>query len=107
MRADNLRHAIWITLDQLDRDPDQATPRTGLDDLQILPLRLGRFDSRWSAHATVLGYLSPGLEERLAIITFPIRRHRRRHIRMAPIFALGHQIAGDLLLGLADRTPYP
>jgi hypothetical protein len=25
---------------------------------------------------------------------------------MAPIFELGHQIAGDLLLGLADRAPY-
>src|SRR5262245_11255939 len=107
MRADNLRNAIWITVDHLDRDPDQATPRTGLDDLQILPLRLGTFDGRWSAHATIFRYLSPSLDQRLAIIAFPICRHRRRHIRMAPIFELGHQIAGDLLLGLADRAPYP
>jgi hypothetical protein len=26
---------------------------------------------------------------------------------MAAIFELGHQIAGDLLLGLTDRRPHP
>ncbi len=105
MRTDHGRHASGITLDHFDRDPAQATPRTGLDHRKLRPLLLGAFDGRWSAHAAVFRYLPPGLDQRLAIITFSISRHRRRRIRMPPIVALGQQIARDLRLGLADRAP--
>ncbi len=105
MRTDQRLHGLRLTVDHLDRDPDQATARPGLDDLKILPLRLGAFDGRWSADATLFGHLPPGLEERLPILTFPIRRHRRRRIRMPTVFELGHQLVGDQFLGLADRAP--
>ena len=107
MRTDCGFHSLGITIDHFDRDPDQATARTGLDDLKILPLRLGAFDGRWSADASVFGHLPPGLKERLAIITFPIRRHRWWRIRMPAVFELGHQLVGDHLLGLANRAPNP
>jgi hypothetical protein len=107
MRTDQSLHALRLTLDHLDRDPDQATARTGLDDVKILPLRLGAFEGRWSANATVVGRPPPGLEERLAILTFPIGRHRRWCIRMPAVFELADQLVGDHLLGLADRAPNP
>src|SRR5436190_9618908 len=106
MRADDVRHAIRITVDHLDRHTNQATARPGLDDLEILPLWLRALEGRWSSYPTIVRYSPPSLDQCLAILAFPIRRHGRRRIRMAPIFELGHQIVGDLLLGLADRGPY-
>jgi hypothetical protein len=105
MRADDVWHSLGITVDDLDRDSYQATPRPGLDDLQILPLRLGALDAWWSAHSTIVRYLPPRVDQRLPIIAFPIGRHGRRRLGMSPILELGHQIVGDLLLGLADRAP--
>src|SRR5262249_51212200 len=107
MRADDVRHGLDITVNHLDRDTNQATARAGLDDLEILPLLLGAFESRWSAHPTIFRYLPPRVEQRLAIIAFAIGRHGRRRIGMAPVFELGHQIVGDLLLGLANRPSNP
>jgi hypothetical protein len=107
MRTDQRLHGLRLTVDHLNRNPDQPTARTGFDDLKILPLRLGTFDGRWSADATVFRHLPPSFEECLPIITFPIRRHRWWYIRMPAVFELGHQLVGDHLLGLADRAPNP
>lgn len=63
------------------------------------------FDGRWSAHAPVFRRLPPGLQQRLPVITCAIRCHGWRRIWMLPLVALGRQLVGDFLFGLADRTP--
>jgi len=107
MRADAVRHSLGITIDHLDRDPNQAPPRAGRDDLQLRPLLLGALDGWWSADPTIVRYLPPRVDQRRPIRAFPIRRQRRRCLGMAPILALGHQSVGDRFLGLADRAPNP
>ena len=72
--------------------------RSFFDNLDVLPVGLRLFTTRWSPAALIGRNLPPHIEEGRPIVTFAIGRHRWRLVRMPTVFELGHQVVRKVLL---------